>query len=81
MLGAALRGLHILRMRLRYAVLRRWIVGCPLDWAKRSLSGYATPELLLHFLPGALFERVRAAAQDQQRDCERNQKGLHLLIL
>src|SRR5262249_31782965 len=77
----ALRGLHILRMRLRYAVLRRWIVGCPLHWPKRSLAGYATPELLLHFLPAALFERVRAAAQRQQCDCERKQKGPHLLIL
>jgi hypothetical protein len=68
-------------MRLRYAVLRRWIVGCPLDWAKRSLTGYATPELLLHFLSGALFKGIRAATQGQQYDCEQNRKGPHLLIL
>jgi hypothetical protein len=68
-------------MRLRHAVLRRWIVGSSLHWAKRSLTGYATPELLLHFLPGALFKGIRAATQGQQCDCERKQKGLHLLIL
>jgi hypothetical protein len=28
-----------------------------------------------------LFERVRAAAQRQQCDCERDRKGLHLLIV
>jgi hypothetical protein len=52
-------------MRLRHAVFRRWIVGCPLHWAKRSLTSDATPELLLHFLPGALFKRIRAATQGQ----------------
>jgi hypothetical protein len=52
-------------MRLRHAVFRGWIVGCPLHWAKRSLTSDATPELLLHFLPGALFKRIRAATQGQ----------------
>jgi hypothetical protein len=32
-------------------------------------------------LPGALFDWVRAAAQGQQRNRERNRKGPHLLIL
>jgi hypothetical protein len=62
-------------------MLRRWIVRRPLDWPKRSLPGDAAPELLLDFLPATVFERVRAAAQCQQRNCERNRKGLHLLIL
>jgi hypothetical protein len=43
-------------------MLRRWIVGCPFHWAKRSLTGDAATELLLHFLPGALFDWVRATA-------------------
>ena len=68
-------------MRLRHAMLRRWIVGCPFHWPKGSLTRDAAPELLLHFLPGALFERVRATAQGQQCHCERNQEGPHLLIL
>jgi hypothetical protein len=62
-------------------MLRRWVVGRSLHWPKRSLTGDAAPELLLYFLPGSLFKRVRAAAQRQQCDCERNQKGPHLLIL
>jgi hypothetical protein len=68
-------------MRLRHAVFCRWIVGSSLHWAKRSLTGNATPELLLHFLSGALFKGIRAATQGQQYDCEQNRKGLHLLIL
>ena len=68
-------------MRLRDAMLGRWIVGRPVHWAKGSLTGDAAPELLLHFLPGALFDWVRAAAQGQQRNRERNRKGPHLLIL
>jgi len=32
-------------------MLRRWVVGCPVHWAKGSLTGDAAPELLLHFLP------------------------------
>jgi hypothetical protein len=62
-------------------MLSRWIVGRSFHWPERSLTGYAASELLLHFLPGALFERVRAAAQGQQCDCEHNQKGPHLPIL
>ena len=53
-------------------MLRRWVVGCPFHRPKRALTGDAAPELLLHFLSAALFERVRAAAQGQQCDCERN---------
>jgi len=68
-------------MRLRHTVVCRWIVGSSLHWAKRSLTGYATPELLLHFLPAALFKGIRAATQGQQYDCEQNRKGPHLLIL
>ena len=62
-------------------MLRRWVVGCPVHWPKRSLTSDAAPELLLHFLPGALFDWVRAAAQGQQCNRERNRKGPHLLIL
>jgi hypothetical protein len=53
-------------------MLRRWVVGLSFHWPKRSLTGDAAPELLLHFLPGALFDRIRAAAQCQTCDCERN---------
>jgi hypothetical protein len=53
-------------------MLGRWIVGSPVHRPKRSLTSDAAPELLLHFLPGALFERVRAAAQRQQCNCQRN---------
>jgi len=70
-----------LRMRLRHAMLRRWVVRRSLHRPKRSLTGDAALQLLLHFSSGALFERVRAAAQGQQCDCERNRKGPHLLIL
>ena len=54
----------MLRMCLRHAVFRRRIVGypCPIHWPERSLPGDAAPELLLHFLSAALFERVRATA-------------------
>jgi len=62
-------------------MFRSRIVGCPLHWPKRSLAGDAAPELLLHFLSAPLFERVRAAAQGQQCDRERNRTGLDLLIL
>ena len=75
------RRLHILRMRLRYPVLRGRIVGTSLHWPKRSLTGHAALELLLHFLRAALFERVCAAAQGQPCDRERNANGPHLLIL
>lgn len=68
-------------MRLWHAVLRRWIVGSPFHWPKCSLPGDAAAKLLLHFLSGSLFDWVRAATQAYQYDCERNRKGLHLLIL
>ena len=68
-------------MRLWHAMLGRWIVGSAFHWPKCSLTSDAAPELLLHFLPGALFDWVRAAAQAYQCDYERNRKGLHLLIL
>jgi hypothetical protein len=76
-----LRGLHILRMRLRHTMLRRWVIGRAFHWPKRSLTRNAAPQLLLHFLSGALFDWVRTAAQGQQHDGERNEKGPHLLIL
>jgi hypothetical protein len=50
-------------MRLRHAMFRRWIVRRPVHWSNRSLTGDAAPELLLHFLPRALFDWVRATAQ------------------
>ena len=53
-------------------MLRGWVVGCPFHWPKSSLTGHAAPQLFLHFLPGALFDWVRAAAQGQQCDCQRN---------
>jgi hypothetical protein len=53
-------------------MLGRWIVGSTVDRPNGSLTGDATPELLLYFLPGALFEWVRAAAQRQQCNCQRN---------
>jgi len=62
-------------------MLRRWVIGRAFHWPKRSLTGNAASQLLLYFLPGALFEWVRTAAQGQQHDRERNGKGPHLLIL
>jgi hypothetical protein len=62
-------------------MLRRWVVWRPFHWPNGSLTGYAASELLLHFLPGALFQWVRAAAQGQQCNRERNRKGPHLFIL
>jgi hypothetical protein len=53
-------------------MLSRWIVGCSVYWPNRSLTRDAAPQLLLHFLPRALFDWVRAAAQGQQCDCQRN---------
>src|SRR5262245_12336502 len=72
-----------LRMCLLHAVVHRRVVRgpAPVHWPKRPLPGNAAPELLLHFLSAALFDRVRAPAQSQQCDGERNRKGLHLLIL
>ncbi len=62
-------------------MLRRSVVWRSIHWPKCSLTGDTAPELLLHFLSAALFDRVRAAAQGQQCDRERNRKGPHLLIL
>jgi hypothetical protein len=62
-------------------MLRSRIVRGPLHRAKRSLTGHPALQLLLHFLRGALFKRVRAATQDQPSNCERDCEGLHLLIL
>jgi len=42
---------------------RRWIVGLPFHRPKRSLTSEAAPELLLHFLTTALFDRVRTSAK------------------
>ena len=60
---------------------RRRVVGLPFHRPKRSLTGDPAPELILYFLTAALFDWVGASAQGQQCDCERNRKGLHLLIL
>ena len=59
-------------MRLRHTVFHRRIVGTSLQRPKRSLAGNTAFELLLHFVGGALFERIRAAAQGQPYDRERN---------
>ena len=56
-------------------MLRRWVVGCPFHWPERSLTGDTAPELLLHFLSAALFERVRAAAQRQTMRLRAESKG------
>jgi hypothetical protein len=60
---------------------RRWVIGLPFHRPKRSLTRNTAPELVLHFLATALFDRVRASAQGQQRDCEQNPNRPHLLIL
>ena len=59
-------------MSLRDTVFRCWIVRTSLQRSKRSLTGDTALQLLLHFLRGALLERVRAAAQGQPYDRERN---------
>ena len=71
----------LLRMRLRHAMLRRWVVGRSLHWSNRSLTGNAALELLLQFLACALFERIRAAAQGQPCHREWDGEGLHPLSL
>jgi hypothetical protein len=60
---------------------RCWVIGLSFHRPQRSLTSDAAPELLLHFLTATLFDRIRASAQGQQCDSERNQKGPHLLIL
>jgi hypothetical protein len=62
-------------------MLHSRIVGRTLQRTERPLPGQAAFQLLLHFLCAPLFERVCAAAQGEQCDCEQKQKGLHLLIL
>ena len=57
------------------------IVGRPLDWAERSLPGYAALKLPLYFLRAVLFNRISAAARDQPCDDEQDRRGFHLLIL
>jgi hypothetical protein len=52
-------------MSLRDTVFRCWIVGASVQRPKRSLTGDTALQLLLHFLRGALLERVCAAAQGQ----------------
>jgi hypothetical protein len=54
------------------AMLRGRIVGRSLQWAKRSLTGYAALQLPLHFASRALFQRVRAADYGEAPDGERN---------
>jgi hypothetical protein len=68
-------------MSLRHTMLARGIVGRPLQGAKGSLTGHAAFKLPLHFLRGALFERVGATARDQPCDHEQDRHALHLLIL
>ena len=41
------------------------IVGRPLDWAERSLPGYAALKLPLYFLGAALFKGISAAARER----------------
>ena len=57
------------------------IVGGSFQRSERSLTGHAALQLLLHFLRSALFERVRAAAQQEPRECEGNREGFHPLSL
>jgi hypothetical protein len=57
------------------------IVGRSLDWAERSLPGYAALKLPLYFLRAALFKRISAPARDQPCDDEQDRRAFHLLIL
>ena len=68
-------------MSLRHTMLARGIVGRPLQGAKGSLSGHAAFKLPLHFLRGALFERVGAATHSQACDREQDRHAFHLRIL
>jgi hypothetical protein len=68
-------------MSLRHTMLASQILWRPLHWAKGSLSGHAAFKLPLHFLRGALFERVGATSRDQPCDHEQDRQALHLLIL
>ena len=62
-------------------MLRSRIVGRSFHRTKCSLTSHASLQLLFHFLRAALFERVRAAAQQEPRECEGNREGLHPLSL
>ena len=62
-------------------MLVRRVIGRPLDWAERSLPGYAALKLPLHFLRAALFHRISAAARAQPREDEQDRRAFHLLIL
>jgi len=68
-------------MSLRYTMLARWILGRPLDWTKRSLSGHAAFKLPLYFLGAALFERISTAARNQPCHHEQDRHALHPHIL
>ena len=59
-------------MSLRDTVFRCWIVGTSFQRPKRSLTGDTALQLLLHFLCGALLERVCAAVQSQPYYRKRN---------
>ncbi len=73
--------LDALGVSLRHTMLACGVVGRPLHWANRSLSGHAPFELPLHFLRGALFERISATTRDQPCDHEQDRQAFHLLIL
>ncbi len=73
--------LHTLGMSLGDAMLRSRIVGRSFQRTERPLPSQAALQLLLHFLCAPLFERVRAAAQQEPREREGDCEGLHLLIL
>ena len=69
-------------MRLWHTMLRGRIAGVAFFRAELALTGDAALELRLHFLTGALFERV--SATDRER-CECNgdqdREGFHQPIL
>ena len=68
-------------MSFRDAMLTSRIVGRPLDWAERSLPGYAALKLPLYFLRAALFQGIRAAARERPCEDEQERRAFHLLIL
>ena len=62
-------------------MLRSRIFRIALQRTKLPRTGNTAFQLLLHFLRGALFKRISAAAQDKPSDCKGDCEGLHLLIL
>jgi hypothetical protein len=68
-------------MSLRDTMLRSRIVGRSFQRSECPLTSHAAFQLLLHFLCAPLFERVRAAAQDQPGEREGDCEGLHPLSL